>query len=338
MISAGQITKQADKDGVPAATVERDYVLTHVLAEIASVPDTKRMVFKGGTALRLCYFDDYRYSADLDFSLTESLSVDDAREFVAQALERAAERVGFPQLSLTDHDTPRISYRGPLGRERFIKLDLASDELVDSPTTMPLLERFPDQTGAIVTVYDLIEITAEKLRCIIQRVQCRDLFDLHTLVVQNNVDIDAAWELFERKSLHKEIDPALFADRYEDRVNRYKKLWIRELDEHVPDEPPPFESIERTVRSVLRKHTSQCRAPTVHPPGVRTLSGAPPSALFAVQRGLDRIGPFDQIAEYFSLTVEVDHLDVPSEWFENRRQLLPQIGENRPAFRIVKRR
>lgn len=46
---------------MPAATVERDYVLTHVLAEIASTPGTDQMVFKGGTALRVCYFDDYRY-------------------------------------------------------------------------------------------------------------------------------------------------------------------------------------------------------------------------------------------------------------------------------------
>ena len=36
-----------------------------------SVGDKHGLVFKGGTALRLCYFEDYRYSADLDFSVVE---------------------------------------------------------------------------------------------------------------------------------------------------------------------------------------------------------------------------------------------------------------------------
>jgi hypothetical protein len=31
-------------------------------------------VFKGGTALKRCYFGDYRFSEDLDFSLVEKVS------------------------------------------------------------------------------------------------------------------------------------------------------------------------------------------------------------------------------------------------------------------------
>lgn len=55
--------------GVPHHTVLKDYALTYILAGIASVPDlAEGMAFKGGTALRKCYFPDYRYSEDLDFS------------------------------------------------------------------------------------------------------------------------------------------------------------------------------------------------------------------------------------------------------------------------------
>lgn len=87
------------------------------------------MIFKGGTALRLCYFDDYRYSADLGFSLANGMTAEQARAVVLNSLGETAERIGLPQLALTEDDTPRISYRGPLGRERFVKLDLADDEL-----------------------------------------------------------------------------------------------------------------------------------------------------------------------------------------------------------------
>ena len=49
--------------------VERDYTISWVLAGIHQIPDLRdTLVFKGGTALRKCYFGDYRFSEDLDFS------------------------------------------------------------------------------------------------------------------------------------------------------------------------------------------------------------------------------------------------------------------------------
>ena len=68
MTNRAQITRQTTRDGVPAPTVERDYVLAHIIAALAAIDASYGLVFKGGTALRLCYFADYRYSADLDFS------------------------------------------------------------------------------------------------------------------------------------------------------------------------------------------------------------------------------------------------------------------------------
>src|SRR5680860_1576051 len=69
MITLGRITQQADADGVDADTVERDYVITHVMASLALHPENGTFQFKGGTLLRLCYFSGYRYSADLDLNL-----------------------------------------------------------------------------------------------------------------------------------------------------------------------------------------------------------------------------------------------------------------------------
>lgn len=71
MSNLAQITQQAARDGVPAPTVERDYVLAHIIAGLGSLNGDHGLVFKGGTALRLCYFNDYRYSADLDFSVVK---------------------------------------------------------------------------------------------------------------------------------------------------------------------------------------------------------------------------------------------------------------------------
>jgi predicted nucleotidyltransferase component of viral defense system len=75
LIPRSHFTRIADAHEVDAKTVERDYVLTHVVAAISRRPDRGRMAFNGGTALRLCYFRDYRYSADLDFSLVDGMTV-----------------------------------------------------------------------------------------------------------------------------------------------------------------------------------------------------------------------------------------------------------------------
>ena len=57
--------------GMPWQVLERDYVLSWVLAGLAQVDALREtIVFKGGTALKKCYFGDYRFSEDLDFSGT----------------------------------------------------------------------------------------------------------------------------------------------------------------------------------------------------------------------------------------------------------------------------
>lgn len=57
------------RSGVPQESVLRDHALSYLLAGIAAVPElADGIVFKGGTALRKCYFAGYRYSEDLDFS------------------------------------------------------------------------------------------------------------------------------------------------------------------------------------------------------------------------------------------------------------------------------
>jgi len=61
-----------------------------------------RLVFKGGTLLRLCYFADYRYSADLDFSAIDGLSSSDAVALVAVAVDTCRKRLEVPLLEIVD--------------------------------------------------------------------------------------------------------------------------------------------------------------------------------------------------------------------------------------------
>jgi predicted nucleotidyltransferase component of viral defense system len=229
VIEPNVLIRQADAEGVSAVTVERDYVLAHVLAAIARRDEGGQIVFKGGTALRLCHFEAYRYSADLDFSLVDGLGLAEARELVVDSLADSQGRLELPVLRLNDASPPRIEYVGPLGRAkpRPIKLDLAHDELVEDTTTLPIISRYSDQ-------------------------ESRDLYDLHELLVAQDVDAQSIWPSFQRKARHRDIDPNLFASRFGEREPEWQRRWDDELAEYVTGGAPAFDGLIRAVRRELR--------------------------------------------------------------------------------------
>src|SRR5207247_8156744 len=78
--------------GIPWEILDRDYLLSWILAGIAQVDSLRdKLVFKGGTALKKCYFGDYRFSEDLDFSAVGGASTGEAMEReIRQACDAAA--------------------------------------------------------------------------------------------------------------------------------------------------------------------------------------------------------------------------------------------------------
>ena len=249
MITRAHITRRADAEGMAAQDIERDYVLAHAISTIANYDKENRLVFKGGTSLRLIHFEDYRYSADLDFSVQVGM-----REEAITLVDEAFRSRGhaFPQLMLDRGDQLRVLYVGPLGRERYVKLDLALDELVVNTERKPIRPRWDDVPAAEVAVYTLLEAASEKLRSILQRLQCRDFYDLYILLYVERVDRQEAVELFRRKARHLNLNPDTFGDRYVQRMPRYRAGWVAELGNYMR-EVPPFNEVERRVRQVLRQ-------------------------------------------------------------------------------------
>jgi uncharacterized protein len=252
LISRELIIRIANSDGVDNKTVQRDYVIAHVLEALARLPSAEGMIFKGGTALRMCHYEGYRYSADLDFSLAEGVTKDEALGWVVEALDAAKAAIGFPTLELEPEKgkARTVAYEGPVGVGKPVKLDIADDELVFSPERQPIFRRYEDLSGSDgVPVYSLVEITAEKFRCIIQRSLCRDVFDLHFLLEEAGVDLDDAWDMFEEKARHKGKDPMSFFARLDALLEGfYRQQWEAEMSEHLPGELPHFNAVERELK------------------------------------------------------------------------------------------
>jgi predicted nucleotidyltransferase component of viral defense system len=69
MILKKEIEKIAEAHGVLKSTVDKDWVLGHFIDGIYATPELREtLIFKGGTYLRKCYFPNYRFSEDLDFT------------------------------------------------------------------------------------------------------------------------------------------------------------------------------------------------------------------------------------------------------------------------------
>ena len=84
MIDKREILAAAQQTSLTPHVVEKDYVLGWMLAGIYSREDlANNWIFKGGTCLKKCFFETYRFSEDLDFTLLDAAHIDEA--FLKQA-------------------------------------------------------------------------------------------------------------------------------------------------------------------------------------------------------------------------------------------------------------
>ncbi len=78
--------------------VEKDYILGWILYGIQNSMTCNRWLFKGGTCLKKCYFETYRFSEELDFTLTDSSHL--TPEFLKSSFEsKVANRGRFRVMS-----------------------------------------------------------------------------------------------------------------------------------------------------------------------------------------------------------------------------------------------
>jgi len=199
LIEKREILDAAARFSINAHVVEKDYALGWMLAGIFAHPElTESWIFKGGTCLKKCFFETYRFSEDLDFTLTSSDHLDPAflKRVFAEVGEWIHERTGleFPanQQDFELFTNPRgnlacqgkISYRGPVSSPNAlprIKLDLTADErVVLPPVRTSIFHPYSDapEEGIEVLAYDYVEAFAEKFRALFERTRPRDLYDV----------------------------------------------------------------------------------------------------------------------------------------------------------------
>ena len=257
MISIGEVQRIAGALGLEPRVIDHDYVLGCYLCFLGTQSTVqKKWLFKGGTALRKCYFEEYRFSEDLDFTVLGIISVENLRKVLRSANVLMQDVIGIRTderemvVDIIEDDygkesyEARIYYFGPWnygGSPRSIRIHTNRDERVVFPTNiLSVFHQYSDREElppATIQVYCLEEMMAEKLRAFSgQRKQAipHDIFDLYHL--SRNVDsVEKVVEAFPQKCQAKGISlDAIDLDKVIARKSEYENNWRQGLEYLIP--------------------------------------------------------------------------------------------------------
>ena len=261
MIDKREIIDAATALGLNPHVIEKDYVLGWLLWGIYNHDAlAESWIFKGGTCLKKCFFETYRFSEDLDFTLTDPGHIDAGflETVFAEIGERVYEETGieFPpdaqqfEIYQNPRGQPscqgRIGYRGPVSPRGKnmprIKLDLTADECVVLPAALsPVFHPYSDDPDGSITVYSYAyeEAFGEKVRALAERARPRDLYDVINLFRNADARPAAAVlrDVLAQKCAYKGIGVPVFGDMEPHRAD-LEGGWQTMLAHQLPALPP----------------------------------------------------------------------------------------------------
>jgi len=212
--------------------------------------------------LKKIYFEDYRFSEDIDFTLlTNDKENEKIFECFKEIFEFIKEEANIPLEIINDNEHEDgginfyISYIGPLGGQssnKKVKVDISrSEQLVFEPVIKSVFIDYSDLEEHQLLCYSLEEVLVEKMRSVMQRMQARDFYDIWYLLEIHEMDIDFYASEFKTKCESKNLQAADFPNKLTERIPQYKGRWQSSLKEQIKD-LPDFNQVEREVQRQIR--------------------------------------------------------------------------------------
>jgi len=225
VITQDEFLEQAKVYDLNDADVQRDYVFGWIISGIFHATALgNTAVLKGGNALRKGYFPGTRFSDDLDFSTDHGLEPDDVLQQLNEVCTWANSASGIR----FDIDRNRLAGEQQIDRSRhvykfrlYFKDMLGGKDYVDISVRMDITEydqlMLPAQTRQLIHPYSdadacsteircvkLEEALADKLKCLLQRRYCFDIFDVvYGAFISRDIDVNRAemMQVFLRKTI-----------------------------------------------------------------------------------------------------------------------------------------
>ena len=276
MISEAEIRRVAAQKKVDPMIIDLDYSLGWFLHGLITVSKwNQSCIFKGGTCLRKCYFPDYRFSEDLDFTMIQLITLGDLEKWITQIADWITDQQGPnfliqpTRLEIVNDEygnetyQARIYYRGPLewgGPPRAVKLDVTRAEIVALPAVeKPIIHPYSDGNlfeGNHISCYSLEEIVAEKMRAIAGQRRfavSRDIYDIYQILTLG-VDMDRVYEVLPQKFIAKELDSRQFDVRLlEKRRKEYERDWNNRLNYLIIQNKVDFEEAWQLILNLFKQ-------------------------------------------------------------------------------------
>lgn len=213
--------------------------------------------------LKKIYFEDYRYSEDLDFTLLDADTTNEQIfQWFREIFEYIREEANIP-LEIMENNVHEdgginfyISFIGPLGGQgnnKWAKVDISRcEQLVFEPEMKDVFIDYSDLEEHQLLCYPLEEVLVEKMRSIMQRMQARDFYDIWYLLEEHGMDADFYIAEFATKCASKNLNAADFPKKMDERLPQYKGRWKSSLSEQIKY-LPDFDKVVREVQRHLRK-------------------------------------------------------------------------------------
>ncbi len=270
MIGYQPLKNLANQFSLREDIVEKDYLIGWVLWGIGTDPELgHQWVFKGGTCLKKCYVETYRFSEDLDFTVMPNGPVGSGQ--VLPLLERLLARVhdtsgiDFSVRTPSLRERPsglsvegRIYYRGPRNAPMAasLKLDLSAEEKIVRPSVLrPIAHPYPDQLPdpGKVRCYAFEELFAEKIRAMGERGRPRDLYDIVNLFWRQDLKAEPSLirtVLAEKCKAKGILIPTLKTVQNSPYRAELEAEWANMLSHQLPV-LPPFEQFWRELPNLF---------------------------------------------------------------------------------------
>src|SRR5690606_13359634 len=259
MIEPKEINKVASANRVNDRQIEKDYVLSWVLYAISKNKTLNNaLVFKGGTVLKKTYFEDYRFSEDLDFTLIDKSVTNEQIKTEFNNLfdfikEEANIDLRIDEKKWTIHETgsPQFyidyvaSLQGNMG-SRDLKIDITRGEILETEIEHRNIYRnYSDlEEDFQLQCYSLAEVLIEKMTALMGRTEPRDLYDFWYLTEIERLDVAEHIFSFNSKAEHKKHDPKNFMHKVLSKEIAFKRDWERKLASQIHD-IPEYEQVFR---------------------------------------------------------------------------------------------
>ena len=281
MISKNEINKLALEQKVRTTTIDKDWVLSHFIDAIYTIPECRNnLIFKGGTCLKKCRFPNYRFSEDLDFTATNADFVFDMKmlkkivELVTERTEMLLYIQSFENLQYNNQHTgycAKIKYWGadhsknqqppePSRWQASIKIEIILyEKMIFIPELATVFHPYSDKltkNAQNIPIYSINEVLAEKIRALIQRSYTapRDYFDIWYLSKNiENIDWKEVVKGFYQKIEYKNLQFSEIEQLINDNNDKIlKSAWKNSLEHQIENgKLPEYETVRNDLKILI---------------------------------------------------------------------------------------